>query len=67
MVTQTMIRCVPYIGPLVGGVGLAPDVKDIVESSTPVGAAKVIGGRLLKECTPPEILLAGKCVFLVGG
>ena len=43
------------------------DVKDILESSTPMGAAKKIGGRFLKECTPPEIFLAGKCVMLIGG
>ena len=32
-----------------------------------LGAAKIIGGRILKECTPPELLIAGKCVMLVGG
>ena len=67
LIGQTMIRRVPYVGPVIGGVGLALDVKDIVESSTPIGAAKIIGGRLLKECTPPEIFIAGKCVFLIGG
>ena len=37
-------RKIPYVGPVIGGVGLALDVKDIVESSTSVGAAKIIGG-----------------------
>jgi hypothetical protein len=66
MVT-TLIRRVPYIGPLISSVGLAIDIKDIVETSTPIGAAKTVGGRLLKECTPPELFLAGKCIMLVGG
>jgi hypothetical protein len=30
-----------------------------------MGAAKTIGGRFLKECTPPELLIAGKCGMLV--
>ena len=32
-----------------------------------MGAAKKIGARFLKECTPPELFLAGKCVMLIGG
>jgi len=52
---------------VISTVGLAIDVKDIVENSTPIGAAKTIGNRLLKECTPAELFLAGKCVMLVGG
>lgn len=58
---------VPYIGPVISGVGLVLDVKDIVDNATPLGAAKIIGGRLFKECTPPELLIAGKCVMLTGG
>jgi hypothetical protein len=58
---------VPYIGPVISAVGLAMDIKDIAESSTPIGAAKTIGGRFLKECTPPELLIAGRCVMLIGG
>jgi len=46
---------------------LAIDIKNIVETSTPIGAAKTIGGRLLKEYTPPELFIAGKCVMLIGG
>lgn len=49
------------------GVGLALDVKDIVETATPVGAAKIISGRLVTECTPYELLIAVKYVMLVGG
>lgn len=33
----------------------------------PVGAAKIIAGRLINECTPPELLIGGKCVMLAGG
>ena len=57
----------PYVGPVILGVGLALDVKEIVESATPVGAAKIITGRLVNECTPPELLVAGKCIMLAGG
>ena len=63
----SLAKRVPYIGPVISGVGLALDVKDIVDNATPIGAAKIIGGRLVKECTPPELLIAGKCVMLVGG
>lgn len=44
-----LAKNVPYIGPVISGVGLTLDVKDIVESSTSLGVAKIIGGRLLKE------------------
>jgi len=63
----SLAKKIPYIGPVISGVGLALDVKDIVENATPLGAARIIGGRLLKECTPPELLIAGKCVMLTGG
>ena len=62
-----VVKRLPYVGPVVNGIGLAMDVKDIVENGTPVGAAKTIGVRFLKSCTPPEIFFAGKCVMLVGG
>ena len=62
-----LVKRVPYVGPVISAVGLAIDIKDIVETTTPMGAAKKIGGRFLKECTPPEVFLAGKCVMLVGG
>ena len=62
-----VVKRVPYVGPLVNGIDLAMDVKDIAENGTPLGAAKTIGVRFLKQCTPPEIFLAGKCVMLVGG
>lgn len=66
-IPRSIVKRVPYVGPAVSAVGLALDVKDIVETATPVGAAKIIGGRLVNECTPPELLIAGKCVMLVGG
>ena len=31
---------IPYVGPVVSTVGLAIDIKDIMDSSTPIGAAK---------------------------
>lgn len=45
-----LAKKIPYIGHVISGVGFVLDVKDIVKNSTPLGAAKIIGGRLLKEC-----------------
>ena len=58
VIPKSIIKRVPYVGPVISGVGLALDVKDIVEASTPVGAAKIIAGRFVHECTPPELLIA---------
>ena len=66
-VSSKVIKRVPYIGPVVQGVGLAMDVKEIIETSTPLGASKIIAGRFIKECTPPEIFFAGKCIMTIGG
>mgnify|MGYP001032681496 CR=1 FL=1 len=62
-----ILKTIPYVGPVISTLGLALDVKEIVESSTPIGAVKTISGRFLKECTPPELLIAGKCAMLIGG
>lgn len=43
------------------------DAKEIVDSSTPLGATKLIASRFLTECTPPEIFIIGKCVIFLGG
>ena len=67
MIPAPVVKRVPYVRPVVSGVKLAPDVKDIVETTTPVGATKIIVGRLVNDCTPPELLIAGKCVMLAGG
>jgi len=67
VIPRSIVKRVPYVGPVLSGVGLALDVKDIVETTTPVGAAKIIAGRLVNECTPPELLIAGKYVMLAGG
>ena len=66
-ITSKVIKRVPYVGPLIQGIGIAIDAKEIVESSTPLGATKIIAGRFIKECTPPEIFIAGKCVMFLGG
>jgi len=65
-ITTCIVKHVPYIGPVISMAGLALDVKEIIEIATLVGAAKIITGRLLNECTPPELLIGGKCVMLVG-
>ena len=57
----------PYAGPIFSALGLAVDVMEIIEVNTPAGATKVIVARLVNECTPPELLIAGKCVMLTGG
>ena len=67
MIPKSIVKRVPYVGPVISGVGFALYVKDIVETATPVGAAKIIAGRLVNECTPPELLIARKCVMLAGG
>ena len=59
-IPTSIVKRVPYVGPVVSGVGLALDVKAIVETATPVGAAKIIAGRLVNECTPPRIADRGK-------
>ena len=66
-ITSKVIKRVPYVGPIIQGVGIALDTKEIIETSTPLGAAKIISSRFLKECTPPEIFIAGKCVMFLGG
>ena len=66
-VPRSIVSKTPYVGPIVSTVGLGFDVKDIFESTTPIGAAKIIGGRILKECTPPELLIGGKFIMFAGG
>lgn len=61
-IISKVIKQVPYVGPVIQSVGIALDTKEILESSTPLGTAKIIGGRFVKECTPPEIFIAGKCL-----
>ena len=49
-IINTVGKRLPLVGPVISGVGLALDVKEIGESSTPMGAVKIIGGRFVKEC-----------------
>ena len=65
-IPTSIVKRVPYLGPVISGVGLILDVKDIVETATPVNAAKIIAGCLVNECTPSKLLIAGKCFMLVG-
>ena len=44
----------------------ALDPKEIIEGSTPLGAAKKIGSRVIKECIPPELYFTGRCLWSVG-
>ena len=67
VIPKSVVKRVTYVGPVISGIGLALDVKEIVETATPVGAAKIIVGRFVTECTPPELLIADKCMMLAGG
>ena len=66
-ITSKVIKRVPYVGPVIQGVGIALDAKEILEISTPVGASKIIAGRFIKECSPPSLFLSGKCIMFIGG
>jgi len=50
-VTKSVVKHVPFVGPVVSSVGLVLDVKDIVDNATPVGAVKIIAGRFVKKFT----------------
>ena len=60
---------IPLIETIWATYGFVTDVQDIIDSTTPAGAAKIIGGRFLKECTPPSIFIfiTGKRIMLIGG
>ena len=62
-----VIKRVPYLGPVIQGVGIALTTKEIIENSTPLGAVKIISGSFLKECTRLEVFIAGKYVMFLGG
>lgn len=66
-ITSKLIKRVLYLGPVIQGIEIALDAKKIIESSTQIGVTKTISGRFLKDCTPSEILIAGKCLMLLGG
>lgn len=64
---RAVVRGIPIVGPTIGAVGIALDIKEIAENATPLGTVKIIGGRLYDECTPPELWFTGKCLMLTGG
>lgn len=66
-IPTSVVKRVLYIGPIISSIGLALDVKEIVDNATPVGAAKIITNHIMNEYTPPELLIANKCVMLAGG
>lgn len=66
-IPRAVVQRIPLIGPTVGVVGIAIDLKEIAESVTPLGVAKIVGVRVYKECTPPELWITGKCLMLAGG
>ena len=62
-----LVKRMPHVRPIVSAMGLAFNIKAIVENATPLGAAKTITAPVLNECTLPELLIGGKCVMLIGG
>ena len=66
-ITSKLIKRVPYLRPIIQGIEINLDAKKIIESSTPLGATKIVTGRFFKDYTPSEILLAGKCLIPLGG
>jgi hypothetical protein len=70
-----MIQVVPveivkhalYVWPVFQTVGIVLDVKEILETTTPMCAVKVVAERFVKKCTPSELIIAGKCRMFVGG
>ena len=48
-VVQKVIKRVPYVGPVIQGAALALDTKEIIETSTPSGASKIILGRFFEQ------------------
>ena len=47
-ITSKVIKRVPYVGPVIQGVGIAIDAKEIIESSTP----KLLQADSLKHVHP---------------
>ena len=66
-IPQSIVKKIPYVGPVISALGLVFDVKEIVETGTPTGATKTIVGRAIKEYSPFELLITGKCLMLAGG
>ena len=66
-ITSKVIKRTYYVVPVVQSVGIALDAKKILETFTPLVLAKIISGRFLKECKPPEIFITGKCIMFVEG
>jgi len=62
-----VIQRASYIGPVIQSVSVGMDAQEISGNFRPLGAAKMIGGRVIKFCTPPALFLVGKCLRLVGG
>ena len=65
-IPKSIIKKLLYVGPIIESEGIALDIKDIVESSTSVGAVKTILTRGLQKCTPPEFYFGEKCAMPAG-
>ena len=56
-IISIVAKRLPYVGSFISGIGLAFNIQKILESATPMGAAKIIAGRFSNEWTPPELLV----------
>ncbi len=50
-VVQKIIKRVPYVEPIIQGMGLALDTKEIMETSTSLGASIMILDRFIEQCS----------------
>jgi len=66
-IIETVMTKIHYVGPALRGVDIALDVTKIIQESTPSGAVKTIKKQILLECTPPELILGGKCLMMISG
>lgn len=67
IIPKSVVKRIPYVGPVFSEIKLVMNVKEIIDTKTFIEAAKLITRRFVNECTPPELLIAGKCVMLTGG
>ena len=49
-IPKPLVKSTPFVGPVIGAIGIALYIKEIAYSSTPIGAVKIIAGRVYDEC-----------------
>ena len=56
LISKSLVKEVPYVGPVISGLRLVIDVKKIIKNVTPISTAKTIVKRFVNECTPTLII-----------